>query len=173
VAFSPGQSVVILGAARSAGNTRRVVESIVAGRPVEIVDVSQLRLSAYDYEHRNAGDDFLPLIEAIASKHLWILATPVYWHTMSAQLKLFVDRLGDLFTIREDLGRLLRGKSLALVASGTSPELPAGFELPFRLTCEYLGMRYLGAFYWRFKTNDRPFPDLAARARKVGAGWIS
>lgn len=172
MAFSPDQSVVILGTSRSGGNTREVVETIVSGRPVEIVDLSQLQLSAYDYEHRNARDDFIPLIESIASKPLWILSTPVYWYTMSAQLKLFIDRLGDLLTIRKDLGQLLGGKSLAVVASGTNPELPPGFESPFRLTCEYLGMRYVGAFYWRFKTNDRPFPNLAARAKKAGAAWI-
>jgi len=171
--FSPEQSVVILGTSRSKGNTRRVLETIISGRPVEIVDLSKLQLSAYDYEHQNAGDDFIPLIESIASKQLLILATPVYWFTMSAQLKIFIDRLGDLFTIRNDLGRLLRGKSLAVVASGTNRELPPGFESAFRLTCEYLGMQYVGAFNWRFKKNDQPFPDLAAHAKKIGAEWIS
>jgi hypothetical protein len=34
-------------------------------------------------------------------------------------------------------------------------------------------MQYVGAFYWRFKTNDRPFPHLAAHAKEVGAAWIS
>lgn len=171
--FSPEQSVVILGSSRSDGNTRSVVEKLVSGKPFGIVDLSQFRISAFDYEHRNARDDFIPLIESLASKPLWILATPIYWHTMSAQLKLFIERLGDLFTIRKDLGRLLGGKSLAVVASGTNPSLPPGFESMFRHTSAYLGMRYVGAFYWRFKANDRPFPHLAAQARKAGAAWIS
>lgn len=170
--FPPAQSVVILGTSRSDGNTRLVVEKLISGKPVRIVDLSPLRISPFDYAHRNAGDDFIPLVESHASKSLWILATPIYWHAMSAQLKVFIDRLGDLFTIRKDLGRRLQGKSLAIVASGTNPELPPGFESLFRHTSEYLGMRYAGAFYWRFKENDRPFPHLAAEARKAGAAWF-
>ena len=173
MAFSPEQAAVILGTSRSDGNTRKVVNAILAGRSVEIVDLSQIRISAYDYEHRNIRDDFIPLIESIASKPLWIFATPVYWYTMSAQLKIFIDRLSDLFDIRTDLGQLLRGKSLAVVVSGTNPGLPPGFESPFQLTCEYVGMHYAGAFYWRFKTNDQPFPGLTSHAKETGAAWIS
>src|SRR5687768_1128766 len=102
MAFSPEQIVVILGTSRQDGNTRLAVEKVLAQRPVEVVDLSRLELSAYDYAHRNSVDGFIPLIESVASKALWILATPVYWYTMSAQMKIFVDRLSDLTTIRKD-----------------------------------------------------------------------
>jgi multimeric flavodoxin WrbA len=168
----PEHSVVILGTSRSDGNNRLVVDKLLLEKPVRIVDLSQLHISPFDYAHRNAGDDFLPLVESLATKELWILATPIYWHAMSAQLKTFIDRLGDLFSIRQDLGERLRGKTLAVVATGTSPALPPGFESGFRHTAAYLGMRYAGAFYWRFREDDRPFPHLAAAARKAGAAWI-
>jgi hypothetical protein len=171
--FAPDQSVVILGTSRRDGNTRIAVEHVVGGRAVEIVDLSRLEFSAYDYTHQNAQDGFIPLIESIAKKQLWILATPVYWYTMSAQLKVFLDRLSDLITIRKDLGRLLRGKSLALVSSGTDPALPPGFESPFSLTCEYLGMKYVGALYSRFEKSDQPFPGTEAEAGRVGSSWLS
>lgn len=170
--LSSRQAVVILGTSRSDGNTCLAVEKLLSGKPVDIVDLAQRRISPFDYAHCNAGDDFLPLVESLATKELWILATPIYWHAMSAQLKTFIDRLGDLFSIRQDLGELLRGKSLAVVATGTSPALPPGFESGFRHTAAYLGMRYAGAFYWRFREDDRPFPHLAAAARKAGAAWI-
>lgn len=172
MSFPPEQSAVILGSSRSSGNTRLVVDKLLSGKPIGIVDLSQLRISPFDYAHRNAGDDFIPLIESLASKSLWILATPIYWHTMSAQMKCFIDRLGDLFTLRQDLGRRLEGKSLAVVATGTSPKLPPGFATAFRHTATYLGMRYAGTFYWRFRENDRPCPGLAAEARKAGAEWF-
>jgi len=173
MAFSPEQTVVILGTSRQDGNTRLAVEKVLAKRSVEVVDLSQLELSAYDYAHQNSLDGFIPMIESAANKPLWILATPVYWYTMSAQMKIFVDRLSDLTTIRKDLGRNLRGKSVAVVASGTDAELPAGFESPFRLTCEYLGMTYGGAFYSRFRKNDQPFPSVDQEARTFGDSWIS
>ena len=173
MAYAPEQAVVILGTSRSDGNTRLAVERVLAGRPVKIVDLSKITVSAYDYSHKNAGDDFLPFIEEITAKQLWILATPVYWYTMSAQMKIFVDRLSDLITIRKDLGRALRGKAVAIVASGTDNLLPESFESPVRLTCEYLNMNYVGAFYSQFEKNDQPSPSLDASARAFGAIWLS
>lgn len=171
--FSPEQAVVVLGTSRSDGNTRFAVERVLAERSVKIVDLSQIAMSAYDYSHSNAGDEFLPFIEDIAAMQLWILATPVYWYTMSAQMKLFFDRLSDLVTIRMDLGRALRGKSMAVVASGSDNLLPESFDSPFRLTCENLNMNYVGVFYSQFEKNDRPSPSLDASARAFGAIWIS
>ena len=173
MAFSPAQTVVILGTSRNDGNTRLAVENVLAKKLVEVVDLSGIELSAYDYSHQNSRDGFIPLIESIANRPLWILATPVYWYAMSAQMKIFVDRLSDLITIRKDLGRCLRGKSVAVVASGTDAALPTGFESPFRLTCEYLGMTYVGAFYSQFEKNDQPFPNLETEARAFGESWIS
>ena len=171
MAFPSGDAVVILGTSRSDGNTRAAVKQVLGGKPVELVDLSEMGIGAYDYHHANRTDSFLPLIERLVSKSLWLLATPVYWYTMSAQMKLFVDRLSDLITIRKDLGRSLRGKAVAVIASGTDERLPQGFEAPFRLTCDYLGMRYVGACYLQFGKGDQPGD--AAEARAAGASWIA
>ncbi|MSO72982.1 MAG: hypothetical protein EXQ84_05165 [Rhodospirillaceae bacterium] len=63
---------------------------------------------------------------------------------MSAPLKTFLDRLTDLTTIRKDLGKMLKGKAIALLTSGTDDALPEGFEVPFRSMGAYFGMNYLG-----------------------------
>lgn len=61
----------------------------------------------------------------------------------------------------------VEGKSVAVVASGSEAQLPEGFEAPFRLTCGYLGMSYLGAHYCRFD-NDAPAEGAKARASAFG-----
>ena len=173
MACPSSDAVVILGTSRSDGNTLATVNRVLSGKPVELVDLSEMNIGVYDYEHANSRDSFLPLIERLVSKSLWLLATPVYWYTMSAQMKLFVDRLSDLITIRKDLGRSLRGKAVAVIASGTDEGLPQGFEAPFRLTCDYLGMRYVGVFYLQFGKDDQPVSANAAEARAAGASWIA
>jgi hypothetical protein len=87
---------------------------------------------------------------------------------MSAQLKTFVDRLSDLLAIRKDLGRALAGRTGYLVASSTDPELPAGFELPFQMTCGYFGMRWGASFHARFAKGGVLHPDAERAARAFG-----
>lgn len=60
------------------------------------------------------NDDYLNLMKQILEKYeTLILATPVYWYSMSGIMKVFFDRLTDLLTIEKELGRKLRGKKIA------------------------------------------------------------
>lgn len=171
--FSCAETVTILGSSRSDGNTLASLRRVLDGKSVELFDIAQMDIGTYDYLHRNQSDAFLTLVEALVKKPFWILATPLYWYTMSAQMKIFMDRLSDLVTIRKDLGRSLCGISVAVLATGTEDRLPEGFELPFRLTCDYLDMRYIGAFYQQYDNNDQQVSDCAEAARKIGEAWIS
>ena len=111
-----------------------------------MVNLGKLNISAFDYSHKNAEDDYLPLMERILQHDPIILATPVYWYSMSAIMKIFIDRLSDCIIIRKDIGRRLAGKSLYVLAS-YSTTLPDGFEATFRQTCEYMAMHYGGCFF--------------------------
>lgn len=138
-------SIIILASSRSNGKTYEAIQIITEGS-IPIVDLNTLKISPYDYEHQNIDDDYLPLMRKVVEHDLIILATPVYWYSMTAQMKIFIDRLSDLLEVGKDIGRKLRGKRLFVIASfGTS--MPIGFEDPFSQTCEYLGMKYEGCSY--------------------------
>ena len=145
-----GSIAVVLGSSRSDGNTRRAVELVFGGRPAVLVDLSRLEVRPFDYRRRGRGDDFRSVMERLLERPVWVLATPVYWYAMSGQMKAFVDRFSELLTERKAEGRRLRGKDVVVIATGTDPALPDGFESPFRQTCDYLGMRYGGALYLQF-----------------------
>lgn len=166
-------AVVVLGTSRSDGNTRATVAAVVDRRQVDVIDLSTADIRTYDYNHQNALDEFLPMAQRLAKKRLWLLATPVYWYAMSAQMKVFVDRLSDLITVRKDLGRTLRGIGIAVVASGTDDELPDGFEEPFRLTAQYFDMRYFGACYLPFSKNDVPSEAHLQKIKSFGRELLS
>jgi ribosomal-protein-alanine N-acetyltransferase len=175
--FRPADAAVILGTSRSDGNTRTAVELVLDGEPIEVIDLARLDIGMYDYEHRNETDDFLRLINRLDEKPLWILATPVYWYAMSGQMKVFFDRLSDLVTIRKEQGRSLKGRSVAVVASGTDDRLPEGFEAPFRQTCRYLDMHYRGILYIKFGDErvpaGDPLTDVTAFRRRLFSGGTS
>ncbi|HEU4451532.1 MAG TPA: NAD(P)H-dependent oxidoreductase [Longimicrobium sp.] len=161
--------IAILGSSRSHGNTRLVLDAVLADRSVERIDLAEHRIAPYDYGHGNAGDGFLPLAEAMVRADVIVFATPVYWYSMSAQLKAFIDRMTDMTRYRKELGRAMAGKTVYLVASSTTPELPPGFEVPFQLTCDYFGMRWGGAFHGYFEADRVLSPEVARQAAGFGA----
>lgn len=164
---------VILGSARSDGNTRKLVDQLSFKKNTKVFDLNQYNISYFDYHHLNEKDDFIPLIEELLSFDTYLFATPVYWYTMSAPMKTFFDRLTDLLTIRKDLGRQLKGKSMAVLAcSSDATEYPE-FWSPFTRSAEYLHMHYLGQIHGWVENKSVPDtlkPDLFQFAEKLKVG---
>ena len=81
-----------MASSNSKGNTRMVVDALSDRLASDIIDLGVLQISEFDYEFNNKDDDFHPLMEHIVDNYdLIILATPVYWYTISARLKIFMD----------------------------------------------------------------------------------
>lgn len=124
----------------------------------QLINLSDYSISFYDYTHQNKDDDFLEIAQHMLTSDTIIFATPVYWYAMSAQLKIFFDRLTDLITLRKEIGRKLAAKSVAFIATGHDAIIPEGFEVPFKRTAEYLDMHFKGYLY--VCTNKTKFDHL-------------
>jgi multimeric flavodoxin WrbA len=148
------QTAIVLGTARRQGNTAqlsshvsRYLANVTPSAPPALFDLAEYDIGGYDYAHHNRHDDFLPLIRKIMACERIVLATPMYWYAASGIMKTFLDRLSDLVTIEKDLGRQLRGRRAALIATGGDLEPPACFEDVFRLIWQYLGVQHEGMLY--------------------------
>lgn len=129
------------------GNTGGLAREVADLLQAEIIDLQDLSISYFDYEHKNSSDDFTPLIDTLVASDFIIFATPVYWYSMSAQLKTFFDRFTDLLTINKETGRRLRGKPVAVLATGTDATLPLCFTSRFELIAGYLGLTLCDTLY--------------------------
>lgn len=139
------KTIIIMGSSHSYGNTRKIVDAIIAKTQADLIDLNGYKISYFDYEHRNKGDDFVQVATQMMEYEQIIFATPVYWYAMSAQLKTFFDRMTDLLTIRKPLGRQFRnGKKIFSLACSSDAVEYEGFKMPFEKTAEYLGMAYGG-----------------------------
>lgn len=141
------KNLVILGSSRSDGETKALYEKVFNGLSNKLYDLKELNISFFDYQYQNADDDFQKVAQDMTEHDNIILATPVYWYTMSAQLKVFIDRFSDLITTRKDIGRALKSKKL-FVMTTYGATVPIGFEEPFRQTCIYLDIEYVGCLYY-------------------------
>jgi len=137
--------LLILGSARSHGETRMMVDFLLKKMPsAELMNLKEFDFSGYDYGHKNAGDDFLKMAEHMLTFEKIVFCTPVYWYAMSAVMKRFLDRWSDLVTIRKEKGRGLAGKKMFALCCSSDGEEHEGFFMPFEKTAGYLKMFYGG-----------------------------
>lgn len=139
-------TIALLSSSRRRGNTGALMDQVAAQLAVEVVDLGCLRISPFDYEHRNRGDDFEPLIQRMLAHEQVIFATPIYWYAVSPAMKVFLDRLSDLLEVPDLLpaGRRLRGKTAYVLCTSVGEEPDAAFVGAFRDTFAYLGMHFGG-----------------------------
>ena len=147
------KTAIILATSRADGNTHQLVDLYLKHQPCDLFNLKDYVISPYDYQHNNQNDDFITLINVLVKYDHLIFATPVYWYAISAQTKLFVDRLSDLLTIEKALGRALNGKSCSILATGTDTKAPDCFIEPFKLTAKYFGIDYTGILYCCCREN--------------------
>lgn len=151
------RSVIIQGSSRSIGDTSIIVNYLANKYQIDVIDLSTKSIGHYDYDYKNSDDDFTPTITDIIENYDTIIfATPVYWYAMSGIMKVFFDRISDLIRIHKDLGRQLRGKSMAMISTSNSEDLVNGFNIPFEASANYLGMTYLGDIHTWIENETIP-----------------
>lgn len=98
--------LVLLGSPRKKGNSALLAEKIAEGAASEGASVEtvflqdlEIRTCKSCYACQTPGskgcaidDDMQKLYPLMLEADAWVLASPVYWFTMSAQLKLWMDR---------------------------------------------------------------------------------
>lgn len=159
--------VFIQGSPRKPGNTRAITTVTMAaakahGAAVTEIDATRLCfkepgcagcrqcqqsdafLCAFDDEvaHRVAT---LPNYDTI------VIATPIYWWSYPAQLKIFIDRMYSLSKISAsgDHRSLLSGKTMALLATGGGPleDNLEVLERQWKTPAQLLGCRFLSCLF--------------------------
>lgn len=148
------KGIIIQASSRSKGDTHIIVSFLQQETGFDIVDLNKKNIGHFDYEFNNQGDDFNALFKDIVSSYdIIILATPIYWYTMSGLLKVFMDRISDFLKIEKEFGRQLRGKQMAVVSCSNGNELFEGFKMPFIESAKYLGMEFVGHFHTRIEEH--------------------
>jgi len=168
------RAIALLGSPRKGGNSDLLAEAVLRGaegagavgekvylddytiRPIgEVCDNSRQR------DDPRADDDFPGVLDKFLEADLVVLATPVYWAGVSAQLKCFIDRLSSYFN-RDPYAQRLRGKGYVVVTTFGRQDPAHGQWVtePLKLCVEFLRGRYLGdlcvSVYEKGKVAESP-----------------
>jgi multimeric flavodoxin WrbA len=117
--------LVILGSPRRKGNSAILADQIAQGAKTEKARVETVYLhgreiapckACYACQKENSKgcsikDDMQEIYPKLIEADAWVIASPVYWFTMSAQTKLFMDRCFALGAYRKDA---FKGKRIAI-----------------------------------------------------------
>jgi multimeric flavodoxin WrbA len=156
------QVLVILGSPRKEGNSSALAARISrgarsAGAEVETVFLHALKISPcrgcdtckkQDSRGCAIKDDMQEIYRKLIKADAWVIASPVYWFTMSAQTKMFMDRCYALTAYAENP---FVGKRIAIAMS-------YGYVDPFGSGCvnalrtfqdayRYTGSKIVGMVY--------------------------
>ena len=144
--------LIINGSNRLNSNTHKLIEKLF--EDYKLVNLMELDIAHYNYDGEYGHqDDFQIVADMMIQADFIVLATPVYWYSMSGYLKIFIDRWTDLVTNQKIKGRQLKGKSIALVAQSSSDSLPDGFVVPIASTSAYMDMNFLGYVFWDSRSD--------------------
>jgi multimeric flavodoxin WrbA len=151
-------TLAIFSSSRRNGNTGQFMDRIASDLGIEVVDLAELRMAPYDYDHRNRSDDFEPLMESVLTHEQVIFATPIYWYAVSPAMKVFLDRISDFLELPDLLpkGRRLRGKNAFIVCTSICDEPSPVFMCSFREIFDYLGMNFGGVAHVNCRDGYSP-----------------
>lgn len=140
---------ILYSSARPNGNTFKLVDTFRQLTSSEVCYLDDLEVGQYDYLHRNQGDDFVALIDRMLNADVLILASPVYWYSLTPAMRCFFDRLTDLTELPnlKSKGKQLTTKTFYLFATSVHKKPPASFVSPVKKSLEYLGCRFAGTIH--------------------------
>ncbi|MFF1512014.1 flavodoxin family protein [Streptomyces sp. NPDC058326] len=155
----------VLGSSRSDGNTeilaRAAAAQLPAGIPQRWVDLNRLALPDFqDGRHEDAGrpvDENEELLrQATLEATDIVIASPLYWYTLSAQTKRYLDYWSGWLDVPDlDFKRRMEGRTLWGVTAMADDDHVVGDALTTTLnhTAAYLRMRFGGVLTG---TGSRP-----------------
>jgi multimeric flavodoxin WrbA len=177
--------VIVKGSPRREGNSATLAEQVAegarsVGAQVESFYLHHMDIHACDacdachsepYRGCIIDDDMQILYPKLLDADGIVIASPVYWFTVSAQTKLFMDRC---YALVEKDGYALRGKKFAIVMTyGDTDPFESGAVNAFRTFQD--GFRYIGAEIAGFVYGSADAPgdirsNTAAMARAYDLG---
>lgn len=153
--------LIISGSPKKSGNTAVLVEWFKEGAlsnkaKIEFVQAANLKYKSNGCTSCRAcqklteyecviNDEAKPVLKRMAEVDVIVFATPLYFYSASAQIKLIMDRMFSLYKWDNQAKTMktpLKGKMMVLLGSAFEDIGLDVLEKPFSLTAEYSDMKF-------------------------------
>ena len=185
------KALVLLGSPRIKGNSAILADQITkgaqsAGAEVETIylhgkNISPCKACFTCQKKGSKGcsiqDDMQDIYPKLIEADAWIIASPVYWFTMSAQTKIFMDRL---FALPAYHKKAFSGKRIAIaMAYGDKDPFASGCVNALRTFQDafgYVGSKIVGMVYGsamaagQIQSNKKVMKEALDLGKKLASG---
>ncbi len=179
--------VVLLGSPRKKGNSTVLAKQIIhgvesVGAKVETVYLNGLNIKpcqgCYACKKKNStgcavDDDMQSLYPKLVESDAWVIASPVYWFSMSAQTKIFMDRCFALWNEDSEISPMYKKRIAIAMSYGDSDPFNSGCVnalRSFQDAYRYVGARMVGMVYGSAEEPGEiaSNTELMAQAEEIG-----
>jgi len=121
------------------GHTAAMAKRLLAGKEYETLNLIDYKI--YPLGQSFEDDQFEAVIQKMLEADVLVMGSPVYWHSMTGQFRILLDRIYE-----SPLRHQLRGKDLYFLFQGAGPSsamLEAG-NYTMGIFCHLFGLQYRG-----------------------------
>lgn len=125
----------LFGSSRNNGNSKVIINKLLDETNHQIINLYEANIEKVsDYRHSNGPipnphqDDYDQILKKILDSEVIVLSTPLYWYSMSAALKLFIDRWTESLRddTRKDFKSIMSSKKfIVVIVGGDNPTIKA------------------------------------------------
>lgn len=129
----------INGSPNGNGHTAAMAKRLLAGKEYETLNLIDYKI--YPLGQSFEDDQFEAVIQKMLEADVLVMGSPVYWHSMTGQFRILLDRIYE-----SSLKHQLRGKDLYFLFQGAGPSsamLEAG-NYTMGIFCHLFGLQYRG-----------------------------
>lgn len=153
--------LILSGSPKKNGNTAALIEWLSEGARARGAAIETIFLAFLKYKAPGCTscrlcqkaeaygcvieDDVKPVLQKMAEADVIVMATPLYFFSASAQMKIIMDRMFSLYKWDNAAGTMktvLKGKTLAVLASAYEDVGLDALAAPFKLTADYTAMKF-------------------------------
>lgn len=145
--------VILIGSMRKGGNTQLLAQAFADGaekrNDVEIISVADYKVnpcigcnSCFTRENNRCfqEDDMVQIYDKLKTADIVVIASPVYFYGISAQLKAIIDRLHTPMRNEFQIKKL----GLLLVGAATLPNLFDAIKVQYQLVLDFFHLEDIG-----------------------------
>ncbi|KYG88882.1 flavodoxin family protein [Metasolibacillus sp. FSL H7-0170] len=155
--------LLLTGSTRNDGNSEELAHLALKDLPYEAIQLKDLHIKPIeDLRHTPEGfhpvdDDYTKVLEAILRSDMLVLATPIYWYSMSGTMKNVIDRFSH--AIRDTrypnvTAHLKTMKAVVIAVGGDQPRIKG---LPLIQQCQYT-FDFLGIEFYSYLIGEARKP---------------